>query len=299
MKYIIGEVLSGAIMTKTPVIIVEGIDDVKVYDDVCGLLDSDYQVLPIECIKDFSEGNEHVISAMEHILNMPSSKYDYGKYILGIIDKDVRDYRGELPNNRLICTLKYYSMESHFINKIVIKEMLHMFTKITSDLLVDELVDVIYDNISLKLHDIYLLSLEALKGAVDRSYHSEFCYSFSEGRVTNQTDIDRVRNKKDSLLSFADDMNIEYSMDSIKRIAKGKWLFYLFSYLLEKEMISLPSMCHEHKITSCRICMADVDKCLYRIKDGVTHKVLRSASLGVIESSDFIYIKERIGTMVV
>ncbi|WP_350313597.1 DUF4435 domain-containing protein [Dickeya fangzhongdai] len=297
MKYVIGEVLNEAIMTNTPAVIVEGIDDVKIYDDICKSLNDDYFVLPIECIDGYSEGNEQVIKAMNFISSLPVSTYNYHKYTIGIIDKDVRDYRGELPENDLVFPLFYYSMESHFINKTVLKKLLSEFTRMTNDLLADDLIDYLYSSITSDFDDLYLLSLEALKGAIDNEYVSEFSYSFNEGRVTNNVDIEKVRNKRLALLSFAEDMNIDYSIESIKKIAKGKWIIYLFCFLLEKKVHSLPDKCHSHEIASCRTCVADIQKCLYKLRDGITHRTLRTTSFNITDSDDFSYVKNRLKLM--
>ncbi|MBN3198126.1 DUF4435 domain-containing protein [Pectobacterium brasiliense] len=297
MKYVIGEILNEAIMTDVPAVIVEGIDDVRIYDDICKSLNDDYFVLPIECVDGYSEGNEQVIKAMDSISSLPTSAYEYCKYVVGIIDKDVRDYRGELPENNLVFPLSYYSMESHFINKTVLRKLLSDFTRITNDLLADDLIDYLYSSITSDFDDLYLLSLEALKGAIDSEYASDFSYSFNEGRVTNNVDIEKIRYKRLALLSFAEDMNIDYSIESIKKIAKGKWVIYLFCFLLEKKIHSLPDKCHSQEIASCRTCVANIQKCLYKIREGVTHRTLRSTSFSITDSDDFSYVRNRLKLM--
>lgn len=299
MKYVISEVLNEAIMTKTPTVIVEGVDDVKIYDKICKELNGHFFVIPIECIDGYSEGNNQVILAMNDLLTIPSSKHDIIKYIIGIIDKDVRDYRKEIPQNSLIFPLNSYSIESHFVNKDVVKSLISEYTRITEEILTEELLNKIYEDILSELYDLYILSLEALKGSIDNSYQPDFSYSFKEGRVTNITDISKVMKKEKDLLEFAKEHTLNYDIESIKKITKGKWLLFLFCYLLEKHISNLPDKCTKNEVPSCRICKASIQKCLYKIKDGVTHKILRVSSLNVTNTNEFDYLRKRLNTMVI
>jgi len=297
MKYILSEILNQAIMTKTPIIIVEGIEDVKIYDAIAESIGKKCQVLPIECIDGYHEGNEHVINSMNHILEIPPSRYNYSEYILGIIDKDVRDFRRSIPINPLIFPLSVYSIESHFVNKESILLFIKNLTRATSDLIIEELQEIVIAEVLNKFKDLYLFSLDALKGAIDSEHQSYFSYSFSEGRVIDNTDIISIRQREETLLSFAQDMRIEYNLDTLKKISKGKWLLFLFCYHLEKEIRLLPLKCRTHQVPSCRVCVTDIEKCLYKIKDGVTHKTLKSIILNSVETNELDYIREKISTL--
>ncbi|EKN3726133.1 TPA: hypothetical protein ACPZRY_002212 [Yersinia enterocolitica] len=297
MKYIISEVLNEAIMTKIPTIVVEGIDDVKIYDCIAKTVNKNYFVIPIECIDGFSEGNEHVIRAMNQVSILPSSKYGYENYIVGIIDKDVRDFRHDIPINRLIFPLTVYSIESHFVNNEAILLFISELTRATRDLINSDLERFITDKLLENFEDLYLMSLEALKGAIDKEYLAEFSYSFNEGRIIDIKNISSIRKKKTALLSFANDLGINYNLETLKRISKGKWLLFLFCYTLEKTINKLPEKCQEHKITSCRVCITDIKKCLYKIKDGITHKTLKSILMNKVDLNEFDYIRNKLNSM--
>lgn len=297
MKYQISEMLGQSIMTKAPSIIVEGIDDVKVYDSIVKSIGTNHYIIPVECIDGFSEGNEQVIRAMNAIKEFPASKYDYKNYILGIIDKDVRDYRNEIPENDLVFPLNVYSIESHFVNEENILSSVREITRITSDLDLRSLEEIIITEILSKFEMLYLFSLDALKGSLDSTYSSSFSYSFNEGRTIEQADIDKILLIKESLLSFATSKGITYDLETLKKISKGKWILFLYCYYLEKVVRKLPQYCREHKINTCRICLTDVEKCLYKIKEGFSHKTIKSLILNRVDINELSYIKDKFSSM--
>ncbi len=298
MKYEISEILGQSIMTKTPTIIVEGVDDVKIYDSIVSSINAEHFVLPIECVDGYSEGNEHVIDAMNFIREMPASRYDYRDFIIGIIDKDVRDFRNEIPDNELIFPLKVYSIESHFVNKENILSLLKEITRITRDLALPELENIIVDDIFSNFEDLFILSLDALKGATNQDYQSIFSYSYNDGRVINQRDIQLVLARKSELLEFASSLGIEYSLDSLKLISKGKWLIFLYCHHLERAIKNLPALCGAQKIHQCRVCESDIHKCLYKTKDGFTSRTIKSIVMNDINLSELQYIKSRLHSMI-
>lgn len=289
--------LSGSIMTNIPSVIVEGIDDVKVYDSIIKSINRRHYVLPVECIDGYGEGNEHVIKAMDAIRELPESRYDYSKYIIGIIDKDVRDFRNEMPSNELIFPLQVYSIESHFVNEKNILSSVREITRITSDLALVDLENIIGAEILNKFETLYLFSLDALKGSLDSEYTSCFSYSFNEGRTLEQADIENITARREALLEFADSKGITYNLETLKKISKGKWLLFLYCYHLEKIIRKLPQYCREHKINTCRVCLTDVEKCLYKIKEGFSHKTIKSLILNHVDSSELSYIKDKLTSM--
>ncbi|HHQ6588658.1 TPA: hypothetical protein ACSTLS_000181 [Serratia fonticola] len=297
MKYLLGEIVTQSIMTKTPTIVVEGIDDVKIYDSIVRSIGRNSFVLPVECISEYSEGNEHVIKAMNFVSQLPMSKYSYKDYILGIIDKDVRDFRGELPENELILALSVYSIESHFVNKESILYFIEETTRATSDLISEKLEDVIISEVMANFEDLYIFSLDALRGAMDDTYESYLGYSSSEGRIINEVDIQEIRKRRDELIAFSTSIGVEYGLESLKRIAKGKWILFLFCYQLEKAIKSLPKKCKSHEVASCRVCIADIEKCLYKIKEGINHKTIKNLLVNKVHFSEMDYIRDRIGSL--
>lgn len=55
MKYEISEILNTALMTRTISIIVEGVDDIQVYDSIAKSVDKTAEIFPIETIEGYFE----------------------------------------------------------------------------------------------------------------------------------------------------------------------------------------------------------------------------------------------------
>jgi capsule polysaccharide modification protein KpsS len=53
MKYEISEILNTALMTRTISIIVEGVDDIQVYDSIAKSVDKTAEIFPIETIEGY------------------------------------------------------------------------------------------------------------------------------------------------------------------------------------------------------------------------------------------------------
>ena len=54
---------------------------------------------------------------------------DLKKYVMGIIDRDVRQFLNNLPSKNNLLVLKYYSYETHLITDVTIKRLLEQLTK--------------------------------------------------------------------------------------------------------------------------------------------------------------------------
>ena len=121
-KYEADELLNLAIMSKTPYVIVEGVDDIHIYEEIAKSAQVLCEVYSVEMLEGLVGGNDGVIQAMESIesLNMPEGK-SAKEFILGIIDCDARYYRGEMPVLESVLSLSVYSIESHFVSKFSIK----------------------------------------------------------------------------------------------------------------------------------------------------------------------------------
>ncbi|MEL0577510.1 DUF4435 domain-containing protein [Pectobacterium punjabense] len=300
MKYEIGEVLNQAIMTNSISLIVEGTDDIKIYEALAINLGKTVAVFPIGCVEGYSPGCGHVVPAMNEVREMPEGDREYSKYILGIIDKDVKDFRMEIPLNPLILTLKYYSLESHFINESVIKDVLIMNTKTPESLLSDDFIGGVFNELAEGSENLFLLTLEALKCSLDSSYEANFQYGFSEGRIFSIEDQRKILEKKDSLLYFADSIGLTGSMQDLKTVTKGKWLIHYVSHKLSEICTTLHTSCGNPPQSQCIICETggELNNCLYRLKEGVTAKTFKNSIFGNLKSTDLEYVKSRICSMI-
>ena len=296
--YEIDELLNEAIITGTPVILVEGIDDIPIYEKISSSLDFDVEVYAIENIEGYTEGCEQVINAITELNLLDNTRHPLNENILGIIDKDVRDFRGEVPNLDALFMLNYYSIESHFLTKGNILNVLKLTTKANKSLLSEELISIMMDEIETSLFDIYYFSLESLRKALDPDYQSSFCYSYSFGRIYDETTRVSVLNKKDELDVFASDLGVFCDFDTLKKISKGKWLLDLFSHEILKSINKLPSKCVQNSIEKCRSCTTGIyDKCMYKIKDGFNKNAIKGLIFSSVDEADVDYIKYRINTI--
>ncbi|MEZ9409342.1 hypothetical protein BCU53_024390 (plasmid) [Vibrio lentus] len=293
--YNIEDIVSGSIMTKTPVIIVEGIDDMPVYKDIAVSIDIEAQVLASELIKDGKSGCEGVKELMADIDALPESRYDYKDYIVGIIDKDVTDYRGEIPDYKCLFPLRYYSMESHFVCETTVLDLLKSSTKTTNNLLDERVKGVVTSSIMNSLNRLYLVSLEALQGALDSEYDSLFSYSCTSGRAyCDENLFNQISDKKAELESFAQSKGIEFDLESMRKFIKGKWLLDIYFREFDKALKTLPQFCESGEIIQCEFCMVGVaDKCSYTIKNTITPDALRTLAMTSTDNRNFDYIKDK------
>ena len=295
IQYEIDEVLNEAIMTGVPALIVEGVDDIPIYSQITSKISFKTEIYAVETIQGYSEGCEQVISAITDLNALPNQNYRLPNHILGIIDKDVRDYRGELPQIEPILVLNYYSIESHFVSKSIIEHTLKLCTKANRELITEELVQIIMDEIETKLLDLYYFSLESLRKSLERDYNADFSYSYSCGRINDVVVKSKICSKKDELDKFASNHNLQPNLNALKKITKGKWLIDVFSSELLKSINNLQEKCKEDLIVTCKSCATNAfDKCLYRIREGFTKKTINSLILSNTDSSEFTYIIDRI-----
>lgn len=301
MKYEIGEVLNTAIMTNTISVIVEGADDIQLYDSIAKSADKTAEIYPVESIEGFSPGCSSVISAMDEIISLPQTRWNHQKYIIGIIDKDVKDFRNEMPSNPLILTLCYYSMESHFVGKDILPKLLQLYTKIPNSLITDELIDHYFQLLSLDDEDFYLVSLESLRSALDPTYTSDFSYSYSEGRIFSSHDISNVREKKNSLLAFAGTHGLTNNLSDLKKFSKGKWLLHYFCHKALEGLEQLKIKCGTYPVNPCIICSTQgksENHCLYKTKDAITTRNIKSSITSNIFLPEFDYIRDTFKQMI-
>lgn len=136
LLYNLDDIINEAIINNRPVVIVEGIDDVKIYDNVAKNCSKNVLTTPIELIEGYAEGCNGVIRANTQILINDQENEIPIDLVLLVIDKDVRDFRNELPaNNKFSLVLKNYSFESHFVTPNNFKYVLEKTTNATQLLL--------------------------------------------------------------------------------------------------------------------------------------------------------------------
>lgn len=296
--YEIDEILNEAVMTGVPAIIVEGVDDILIYNQLSTRVPFDVEVYAVENIEGYSEGCEQVIAAIRELNTIKNSKYKLVEHVLGIIDKDVRDYRNELPVLEPILTLEHYSIESYFVSKDVLRDILCLCTKASKNLINEALCGKVFKDVETKLLSLYYFSLEALRASLDSEYDSLFFYSYPTGRLNDVEIKKSILSKIDDLDRFASHLELSQNLMALKRISKGKWLVESFSVEIIKSINVLNEMCASGEIITCQFCSTGAfHKCLYKIKDGINNKTVKNLAFSFVDGDDFNHIVERISNI--
>lgn len=293
-KYEVDEILNLAIMSKTPHVILEGVDDIRIYEAIAESASTTCEFYSVEMIDGLAGGNDGVIQAMEAInsLNLPAGKRAE-HFVMGVIDRDARFYRNEVPNLPSIFSLKFYSIESHFVSIFAIKPSINRLTRISSSDEIDS--ERIYSKINRSLLDVYYFSLEALKNSLTPGYQTVVGFSSSIGRRKDGTTISELQFKKDDLDVFASTLSLAPNIESMRKFSKGKWLLTAFVEELFKEIERLVADCKQMAIKQCRMCELDgAAPCLYQLRGGLNKNSLYSIVQDFIDIPDFDYIKDKL-----
>ncbi len=295
------ELLTTAIMTSTPIIIVEGNDDISIYENILLSLDLDFKVYASENLKVISSGKAGCVGVKHslEVIEFNSNGLDYEKHILGIIDKDVSVFRGDDNTLKGLFVLKYYSIESHYITKEIIPYIVNNLTLISLKSFDDKISDIIFSNILEKLNDLYYISLEALRNACESEYESLFRYQpnsiHSIRQHTNfERDREKLEEKLEDLNIFAESFNLSKNIDSLRLIAKGKWILEDFISELNQELNAISNLCKSGDIEKCQFCINETyDKCLYIMKSKNEKNNIKRLLFNNVNISELDYIKDR------
>lgn len=294
MNFSADELLNLAIMSKIPVLIVEGVDDIPIYERISMTVGVECDVYASETLAGKREGCTGVISNIADIRNV-SQSIPVENFVLGIIDRDVRFYRNEMPDDPAVFPLNYYSIESHYINKCSVEYLIPRFTKATKKLVRPEMAETIYRSICSELSFLYYVSLEALRNACDQQYQAEFGYSKTIKSIINQGLHEKIMAKKSDLDDFAESLGLSLSMDTILKICKGKWISEVYSDLLYEAIKQLPANCLDSKIPQCQACgNNEPQKCLYKNTSFFSADILINQAFLNTDTLSLGYIKDRI-----
>lgn len=292
IKYQADELLNLAIMEKIPYIIVEGINDIKIYEEIANLANTHCEIYSVEMLEGLSGGNNGVIEAMEIVesLVMPNGK-SAAQFMMGVIDRDARYYRNEMPSLGSIFSLNTYSIESHFVSKFSINLSINQLTRKSSRDEID--VNSIYSKVEKNIFDVYYFSLDALRNAVDSSYQSVVAFSSSPGRRKDSHTIKQLLSRKDDLDAFADTFSLTSDFKSLRKFVKGKWLLTAYSEELFKEIEQLVAKCKSLEIKQCCMCKLDNSApCLYQLKEGLNKNSLYTILMNFVNVPDLDYIRD-------
>ncbi|MDW1550207.1 DUF4435 domain-containing protein [Vibrio sp. YT-18] len=299
-EYRINEIFLNAEQLGEKVLIVEGEDDVNLYD---GMFHSNgYFIYAVENIEkvDSENGERYqpgcggVKTAITDLLRVEDGNTGLLKnHILGIVDKDVSDFRDEVFNSEIVFNLESYAIENHFVSKEVIKNLLVDYTKATKTLITEDITDDLYNEILNRLEILYLISLDSLRGAIDSNYSAIYGYDSSDQCFRNEQKLQLVLRKQEELLDFAEQHQLQFDENFIQKVVKGKWALSAFLHFFSEEVKVLVQKCNTSHIEQCQFCNSGkYAKCLYGIKEGLNSKSLKSLVFNYCDLDSLSYIKD-------
>lgn len=301
----INNLLANAVITQRPLIVVEGKDDIQFYDTICERIQRKFKIIAVENINGYTEGCDKVINLTSDLQHILTSNTDLQSLYLGIIDKDVRNYRDRNHFNMInaylnMFILNYYSYESHYITLNIIKKIIRQFTFINNELISDEFIENIYQEVTTRILNIlYYPSLEALKNATSQNYLSEVGYSDKlNGFTKNPIKVANISAKINDLDNLAINFNLSKNFNDLKLFSKGKWVIECFSEEIKDILVNLKENCKNGIINQCQYCENGViDKCLYKPKPLLNNTNIASLILTIVDDNETDYIFQKLGRL--
>ena len=269
LQYDLFDIVAVAIMSD-PVVIVEGKDDYQIYQNLSQLLKKQIDVYQVNQFENYAEGCKGVIDCIEILQPKFDEREDIIKKILGIIDRDSRPYRNEIPSHlKGLFITRYYSIETYFANNSTLSRVINKITYTTNKDIREDVLQLINNEFDNFTEELYWISLEALKNACIKSYTGIVGYDFTEAKVTSVDSkthiLSQIIPKKEELTVFANEKNV--SKEDIKLIAKGKWYLYGYAYVSNKIFSTLKEKCRNSSIHQCSSCaVGNFNDCLFNTK---------------------------------
>jgi hypothetical protein len=287
------ELLNSAIMNKLPVIIVEGCDDIPIYERLALDMGRDCEVYASENILSGKAGCTGVLEHLSTIRDN-SEGMDISPFVLGVIDRDARFYRGEIPSDDALLILEFYSIETHFVSAEAVRYLIERTTRATGHLTSEADATVIFDSIKSELEKLRVYSLEALRKACDQGYEARFGYGDKVRKILRSGHEQDLQNKEADLEAFGAAIGVGHGWGGLLAICKGKWLLEVFIDEFKTQIALLPQFCADSLISQCQSCLRQVHKnCLYKMTANfdVTH--LQQMLMQDVSQPSFDYIRAR------
>ena len=293
----ISQLIAKARLEKKPLILVEGKDDISIYETFVDLSGLKANIRAIETISGYGEGCPEVKRFIENAQPEIRKTRKNEKYLLGIIDRDTSYFRKEIKKRtKCLFVLNSYSFESHFVSKLHVEYAVRQFL-VSSSQLNEETIDYIYSGFESKLETLFYLSLEALRHACNRSYKGLIGFSTTYGQIKNNSQLVReVLSKKEKLDYYAQLRKIPHNDLTI---IKGKWLLEALIETTLEKIKTLSINCIEDTPIEgqerCPFCINDiVNKCSWSPKKHYDGKILKTLVLQYYDSQETSYIIDRL-----
>ncbi|MBS4206306.1 DUF4435 domain-containing protein [Lederbergia citrea] len=291
-----GQLISRARLEKKPLVVVEGKDDVPIYEQFAKKVNKKVRICAIETFSNYSEGCTHVKRFIEDAQVEINKSEENEKFIMGIVDRDASYYRDEINEMKCLLVLKAYSFESHFVTRKNLEYAVENY--LSSNFGINEfIIDYIFKEYESSINLFYYYSLEALKNACSKHYKGIIGYSKSYGQIIRETDLpNKIMAKKEELDQYALAMRVP--SDNPISIIKGKWLLDLFIDKTHESLLALSEFCSTDSVIDgqerCSFCQSgNANKCSWKPKKGFIPTIYRGFILQFFNEIEVDYIYER------
>ncbi|UXJ70792.1 hypothetical protein [Lysinibacillus fusiformis] len=293
----ISRLISRARLEDKPLIIVEGKDDINIYEHFVQMANVKATIRAIETIPGYSEGCTHVTRFIEEAQTEIKKTKENERFLLGIIDRDASYFRNEIKKRtKCLFVLKAYSFESHFVSEKHLEYSVKNFISSTASIN-NEIINYIYKGFLDKIEIYYYLSLEALRNACAKNYKGLLGYKVNYGYIDKNPDIiTKVLLKKEKLDNYSKLRKIPH-LDIT--IIKGKWLLDLFIETIYERIKSLSYHCSHNTLLNgqerCFFCESGImNKCSWSPKKHHDKIILKNLVLQHFDENETSYIVDRI-----
>lgn len=274
MKLILEDQLTALAMWRgeteiSPLVIVEGVDDVPIYEAIVKVADkANLIIYPIEYFDGYSEGCESLIKAISDSQSFFTGTANAEQLFLGIIDADSRKYRTLQPNEidinllKGIFVLKYYSIETYFATRVNLSRFIIHHTLLSEKEVTNEILDFVEKTHFHDLSELYYISLECLQKILDQSYNAAVTYGEKSIKEDKQRKhiMSVLATKITDLDSFAQAKSL--SINDIRAFCKGKFYLYSFVYKTYQQIQNLQNDCGV-AVPKCQNCLIIAKNCKY------------------------------------
>jgi hypothetical protein len=252
-RYSAIELLRQAIKEEIPVVIVEGPDDIKIYNKLAKETNKEVVVKAVEFIEGGEGANCHAIFSIisKNDFQSEIKKKDNRQWLLGIIDGDTIEYKSWMKRESIeniigLYQLKLYSFESYFVSEHNLKHLLVTITRMGS---MSKITDITINYFlkkfkpieemlfQISIDNLIFLQNDKIKSSLDSMKINEI--------INNpKVQID-LKERSKNINDFIETNNIDFEKDK-KKIIKGKKLFQTFYEIIRMELKAIPDNCRKN-----------------------------------------------------
>ncbi len=292
MQLDLHDAIKKAYMTKVSLVVVEGKDDLSIYSDLLNKNNNKFNIKPIEYFKGCNPGCNEIEEKVSDINQIYNSSHRVYNYFRGVVDSDVKEFRGEKNERAGILYLNTYSFENSFITENTVLNSIKLLTSLTNEQLDEKLTEKVIQDINSGVQEFYYITLEALKNAVDENYNAIIGFSDGYERPMFDTDMkSELARRRSDLDNFALEKNINKPcILDMKKYCKGKWHLRYFLKNIISFIDNLHTLCGQ-ELVECPLCESgDTSQCLYKKSVNMDVAQLISHVKSNIENADLEYV---------